>query len=70
MPISDYLKKEYSFYDNAETPVEMICDELHLSLLEAKDLVREYLGKRGCPMFIKFSTFCMICSAYLDEVAV
>lgn len=66
MPVSDYLSKKYGHYPNAQTPTEMIGDELHISFGEVQRIVKSHLGKRSCPKFIDFSMFIAICSQVLE----
>jgi hypothetical protein len=57
MSTEQYLQKKFGMYPNADMPIEMLIDELHITLLEAKALVRTAIKKKSCPLYIKFSIF-------------
>ncbi len=65
MSIPQYLKSKYGFADNANVPVEFLCEELLLSQREVLPILKAKLPKRewGREM-LSFIVFCTV----VDEV--
>ncbi len=57
MTIPQYLKQKYKMFPNAQVPTEFIQEELHISIKEVRQMVREFLKRRSCPTNIKFEEF-------------
>jgi len=66
MPIRKYLKKKYYMTSNSQIPTEWLIDELHISLQELKERVKEVLDRKSVPQWIRFDMFCLICERELE----
>ncbi len=67
MSIPQYLKSKYGFADNANVPVEFLCEELLLSQREVLPILKAKLprGQWGREM-LSFVTFCAIVTEVLE----
>ncbi len=66
MSIIEYLQSKYPFFPNAQTPIQMIEDELHIPYDEVQALVRKHTGKKFCPKYVPFSIFVEIVANVLS----
>ncbi len=65
MPISKYLFKKYGFHDDAQVPVEFLCEELLMSQREVVPILKEKLRRGQWQReWMRFSVFCLV----IDEV--